>query len=119
MKIKIGATRKVFIFKNFVMKMPNTISFPYYLYGILGNYQEKIRQKEHFDLAKVLWCSPFYIFLIMEKANPIIDMDEASFVRKIKEKYKNDDLRDFMLLDLKIDNWGYIGDHLVKIDYAN
>ena len=120
MKISKGATRNVLIFKQFVIKIPTIKEYRLFLKGILANLQEKKWSGHHIDLAKVLFCSKFGLFLIMERADVISNnIDWASFQLMIKSKYQYDNLQDFLLSDLKPSNWGYIRDHLVKIDYGN
>ncbi len=124
MKMDLGATRRVFIFKNFVVKIPNTQEYKLFICGILANLQEKLWSGCHPDLAKVLWCSPLGLVLIMERAitlstDELREFDWLKFKEDLEEKYKDDDLGEFMLSDTKPDNWGYVGDRLVKIDYGN
>ena len=125
MKIEIGATRRVFIFNNFVIKIPNTKEYRLFLSGILANLQEKLWSGSHPDLAKVKWCSLLGLILIMEKAESIgccgyfEDETWDAFQDMLQERYKDDELSEFMLSDPKPSNWGYIGDRLVKIDYGD
>lgn len=115
-----GATRIVFIFKKFVIKIPNVREYKLFLYGILSNLQEKTFSKmKREDLAHVYFCSPFGLFLIMQRAEVTSDMNERRFIRMIYKKYKDDDLRCFMIADCKPDNWGYINGNLVKVDYGD
>jgi len=119
-----GATRKVFVCNKFVIKIPNFKEYRLFLFGILANMQEKEWSGRHRDLAKVLYCFPFGLFLIMEKAYVIGERmkDNESwlfFSEMIEERYKNDELKEFILSDAKPYNWGYIGDRLVKIDYGS
>jgi hypothetical protein len=132
MVIKRGATRIVFVFKRVVIKIPNNQGYKLFLYGILANLQEKSfsRGCSRDDLAKVKFCSPLGFFLIMEKAEPIkleelweTDWEDADeweqFSNFLHERYKDDDMKDFMLSDSKPSNWGYINGRLVKIDYGD
>ena len=120
MKFNHGSTRNVFIFKHFVIKVPTIQEYRLFLNGLLANLQEKQWSGHHPDLAKVIFCTKSGLFLIMEKANVISTaVDTASFQAMIERHYQNDDLRAFMISDAKPSNWGYIGVHLVKIDYGN
>jgi hypothetical protein len=125
MRIELGVTRRVFIFNKFVVKIPSTKEYKLFLNGILANLQEKQRSGQHPDLASVLWCDPLGLFLFMEKADAVgypgwfEDEMWGPFQEMLAEKYKDDDLKEFLLSDPKPSNWGYIGDKLVKIDYGN
>jgi hypothetical protein len=117
MRTELGATRKVFVFKRFVIKVPNTQEYRLFLHGILANFQEKLWSGYHADLARVLWCSFLSLVLVMERADVISDDD--SLLEQLEAKYADDDLKEFLLRDHKSSNWGYIGNRLVKIDYGN
>lgn len=116
-----GTTRKVYIFKNFVIKLPCNSK------GILANLREKYISKlnttywNRKDLAKVKFCDILGLFLIMEKAERINynSIDWFDFIEVIEGKYNDDVLRDLMLSDSNITNWGYINKQLAKIDYGN
>jgi hypothetical protein len=74
----------------------------------------------HKDLAKVKYYNRYGLFLIMDKARVISNkIDWLKFTEYLERKYKNDNMKEFMLSDNKPNNWGYIGKHLVKIDYGN
>ena len=120
MKIKQGATRKVFVFKKVVVKIPTIIEYRLFLNGILANLQEKSFSGIHSDLAKVKFCDKLGLILIMEKVDVLSnDINWLDFNNSLKEKYKNDKLKDFLLSDCKPSNWGYINNHLVKVDYGD
>lgn len=121
MDICLGATRRVFVFKNFVVKVPNIQEYRLFLHGILANIQENTFSKiGRSDLAKVKFCSKFGFILIMERANIISnEVDASDFFDMINQKYKDDYMKDFMISDLKSSNWGYVNGQLVKIDYGN
>ena len=121
MKIERGCTRIVFVFKKFVIKIPNLlVQYDHFLYGLLANLQEKNMYGKHKDLAKVFYCNKLGIFLIMEKAEVVSnDIDIGEFCDLLTDKYKDDKLKEFMLSDWKPSNWGYIRGRLVKIDYGD
>lgn len=119
--IKHGATRIVFIFNKFVIKIPNIKEYKLFLNGILANLQEKIFSGTHPDLCPVIFCDRLGLILIMEKAIIFKEtaINEKSFCALIKNKYKKDNYKEFMLSDLKSSNWGILNTKLVKIDYGN
>lgn len=119
--IKIGSTRIVFIFKNFVIKIPTIKEIRLFKKGLKCNLSEnRLSKIGRTDLARVKFCSPNGVFLIMEKATPVdLNINWLNFLFMLEEKYKNDTMKDTMLLDSKPSNWGFIDKRLVKIDYAN
>lgn len=122
MQIKKGITRIVFIFDKIVIKIPNFHTWKQMLNGFLANMNEREFNKiNHIGLAKVYFSSIYGFFLIMEKADEIIDIDEYKFRVIINKKYKFDELSDFILSDLKKDNFGYRKNTktIIKIDYGN
>lgn len=87
---------------------------------MLSNLQENKWNGKHKDLAKVLFCDKLGLILVMEKATVIRNtVNWNCFKCYIERKYKNDNLRNFMISDCKPSNWGFIGKRLVKIDYGN
>lgn len=124
MNIKLGATRKVFIFNNIVIKTPNMKEYRLFINGILSNLQEKEFSKiGRKDLAKVIFCDKLGLFLIMKKLNEVdVNINWIEFRNKLEEIYQNEDdnMKQFMLSDMKPSNWGYDENGmLVKIDYGN
>lgn len=121
MEIKHGSTRIVFIFKQFVIKTPNVKEYRLFLNGILSNLQEKEWSKiGRKDLCKVHFCDVFGLVLIMRKAKPLQrNIKFKRFKEILNQKYKDDNLKEFMLSDLKLSNWGWVDGKLVKVDYGS
>lgn len=122
MQLKTSTTRIVFVFNNFVLKFPNIKSWKQLLWGLLANMQEREFNKiNHAALGCIYFSNIHGLFLIMEKADKILDIDELSFRKIMKIKYKNDDISKFILSDLKRDNFGYRRNtkEIIKIDYGN
>lgn len=114
-----GATRVVFVFDRFVVKVPNFFEWRLFLWGLLSNMQERLWSGKHPDLARVLWADPLGLVVVMEKAE-IIPYERRTELRQLlKQRYKDDDLRPFLLSDCKYTNWGYVKGRLVKIDYGS
>ena len=119
-KIERGATRIVFIFKTFVIKIPSFKQYNLFLHGLLANLQENLWTGQHPDLAKVHFCGKLGFFLVMEKAEVLSNhVDWGETLDGLREKYKDDELSEFMLSDFKPSNWGYVNCMLKKIDYGN
>jgi len=132
MKINTGGTtRLVLEFKNFVVKLPNfTHSWFNFIQGIVCNINENQTYKFNLDkqylLAPVLWCSWGGWILIMKKADvkrhleevinsPKLNLDPELEVLQRYSKWINQSLGG----DDKCDNYGYIDNILVKIDYGS
>lgn len=119
MKIGKGSTRIVLILSKFVIKIPSLTSYKLFLNGILSNLSEKQWSGHHADLARVYYCNKSGLFLVMERARVVSNnVNWLKFENMLEDKYKNDELKDFLLSDAKPSNWGYISGKLKKIDYA-
>lgn len=123
-----GVTRIVLEFKNIVVKIPNfSYQWDHFLLGLIANIRESRTYKYNKNselLCPVLWCSWGGWVLIMKKA----DVE-----KHIKEVNADSTLEDDPNLELRLryskwidagfggddkcDNYGYIGEKLVKIDY--
>lgn len=118
MKITQGSSRIVFIFENYVLKIPSFKQYDHFLLGLLGNLRERKMSGRHPDLAKVCWCFPLGLCLCMERAYPIFVDDWGKFKDELEVRYQDDEMKDFMLQDTKPSNWGIIRARRVKIDYG-
>lgn len=127
-----GCTRIVFILKNIVIKIPRfTYSWEHFLKGIIGNIQEnktwkynsgKWESGNSYLLCPVVFCSWGGWILIMKRADikkhieeirnesQCLDAIETRYSKWVEVGFKGDD---------KPDNYGYIGDQLVKVDYGS
>lgn len=118
---KQGSTRIVFVFKNIVIKIPSFVEYKLFLYGLLANIQEctfsKINRK---DLGKIYFVSKFGFINIMKRYK-VLGWDDWEYIKKeIEKTYEKDDMKDFMLSDLKPQNWG-VDEYgrYIKIDFGN
>jgi hypothetical protein len=119
-----GVTRIVFVFKTFVVKIPNfTCQWNHFLKGIIGNIEEsktweynsgEYENGNSYLLCPVLWCSWGGWVLVMKRAETftyeeweaMIDTD----IREHKKHFSGDDT---------MSNYGMIDGRIVKIDYAD
>jgi hypothetical protein len=62
MKIKLGGTRIVLIFKNVVVKIPLPLTFKNLIIGIASNYNEAIKWKTADEHTKKLLCPVHFHF---------------------------------------------------------
>lgn len=106
-----GVTRLVFIFKDFVVKIPNfTCQWNHFLSGLIGNMEEfktwKYNKSEL--LCPILWASWGGWILIMKRVEVCTYEDEIDYTPWVTAGFGGDD---------KPDNYGYLDNKLVKIDY--
>lgn len=128
-----GITRTVFIFKNIVIKIPNTSSWRQFLRGLIANIDQKHRWDEAKSwkggkpelLGPVLFCSWGGWFLIMPRIDVEKHIQECYDMyhhgnldnrRRIEKRYKKW-IKAGHGGDDKCDNYGYYQNRLVKIDY--
>ena len=126
MKIKRnGICRIVFLIGEYAIKVPNfTYCWHHFLQGLLSNINEnktwkyngfdKNRKKVRDDLlCPVIWCSWGGWILVMKKAVPCTFVSEGGdyidFSKWIVCGWGGDD---------KADNYGYIDNKIVKLDYG-
>jgi len=120
MKMAKGATRSVFVFKRFVVKVPTFLSWRLFLNGLLANMQEELFSGVDDCLCPVMYSDIFGFVLIMERAYVIPNrVNNLNFLNYLEAKYKNNNMREFILSDSKPSNWGILEGRLVKIDYGN
>lgn len=123
MKIDKGITRTVFVFKNKVLKIPTFREWRLFLHGMIANINEgdcykNLSKRE--DLAEVYYYNKLGIFLIMERVNVCDNNEWYSLLELLKEKYKDDELKELFMSDYKPGNWGRRSDGtFVKIDYGD
>lgn len=120
MKIKKGATRIVFVFNGFVVKIPNfLVQHDHFLIGCCANWSERktCRQFRGWGgmavkhrVIPTWFCSWFGLFQIQAKASVLkndafLNDYEKAFFKKITS-------------DIKPPNFGYYKGRLVCIDYG-
>jgi len=122
MEIKYGTTRTVFMFKNFVIKIPSFTEYRLFLYGLISNKNEQRIYKDFkYDfLCPVYYCTPLGFMLFMERANCFQNTDNSSLnvKNKLKTLYEKSDLYAFIMSDFKVSNFGLLNNRIVKIDYG-
>ena len=120
LKIKKGTNRIVFIFKKYVVKIPNfTHSWQNFIVGILSNIRENETYKYNKHKTEINYLCPslfcFGGFLqIMLKAKPMTSEDYyvyyEMYVEQIKKYFPGDD---------NYTNYGFLNGRPVKIDYGS
>lgn len=141
--MEIGSTRIVFIFKSVVIKIPNfTHSWQNFLKGLIANMSERRTWKYNsgkyetgysFLLCPVMWSSWGGWIVVMKRADMyrheyeiralpemkmMVDHNASMLAYKIwaEMRYKEWIEAGFNS-DIKVDNFGYYENRLVKIDY--
>ena len=128
-----GISRTVFIFKNFVIKVPKIrYGWYYFIVGLCSNIEENrcwkaliLNPEMRELLAPVKWCSWGGWMLIMQKANvtkhitELNGKEDGENYREFRQQYYKDWINAGLGGDDKPDNYGYINNKLVKVDYPN
>lgn len=104
-----GTMRRVFVFKNIVIKIPLNLK------GYLANMNEiynwyKYKQYKEY-LCPIIFHDLLGLMLVMKRVQPVYDLDEydISFM----------DYTIPVFNDIKRNNFGLLNGKLVKIDYGN
>jgi len=119
-KLYKGATRTVLVFKQIVIKIPTFLSWRLFLNGLLANMQEKLFSGVDDCLCPVVYANNFGFVLMMKKASIIpLRVNHSAFCSYLENRYKNNNMKEFILSDLKPSNWGILEGKLVKVDYGN
>lgn len=121
--IKTGSNRLVFIFKNFVIKIPfpprlgKHRTWKNFITGILANMNEydtwrwnKYRSEIIEKLCPIIYSNCFGLMNIMRKANLF---QEEEFNNLCTEDYAD------VCSDIHINNFGELNGKLVVIDYGH
>lgn len=118
MKIDIkGTTRIVFVFKNFVIKIPNfTHCHQHFLQGCYANWSERQFCKSFKGVENIIWrvapsywCSWFGLFQIQAKCEPKLEHLTKEEVEEFKDLHGG---------DYKKENFGWYKGRLVCLDYV-
>ena len=109
-----GVSRIVFLIGNIAIKIPNfTVQHDHFLIGCLANWTERKRTKESCDdyfpkIAPTYFCSWFGLVSIQKRVVELgrdLDWKERTYFINYTT-------------DLKKENFGYIKNQVVCIDYA-
>lgn len=113
--IKIGCTRIVFILKTIVIKIPNFLyQHNHFLQGCYANWSERYFTKIFKNniliekVAPTLFCSYFGLISIQKK---VIELNRNLTTEEINHFQE-------ITSDIKIQNFGYLNNKLVCIDYT-
>ena len=114
-----GITRIVFVFHFFVVKIPNIFNYLHCIKGLLANIQEtntyRWNSGKYYTwkcslLCPVFWASWGGWIIVMKRARVLTKEEfESADTRLHREHFYGDD---------KFNNYGYIDNRVVKIDYG-
>ncbi|MGL6185563.1 MAG: hypothetical protein ACRC1T_09325 [Clostridium chrysemydis] len=112
MKIKRGLYKRVFIFKNFVVKTPIDFNGVKAILSEQYGYITVDKDKRHMLLK--IYFIPLIPLSIQRKVDICLDSDWD----KIREEFSFNNCKRYeVFTDLKPNNFGYYKGKLVKIDY--
>jgi hypothetical protein len=114
MNLKYGLTRTVLLIGKYAIKFPRIRwGWKFFLMGFVANLQEKETYERFKDFYNIKLCPVLFgfagIILIMRR----VDKHVESF-EEIEEYIKNNNTS----IDLNFENFGYIDNELVLVDYA-
>lgn len=119
MTIKKGVTRIVFVFKKFVIKIPNfTYSHGNFLSGCSANWDERKYTKAFYKCKDCNWnnkVAPTYYssWFGLLNIQPRVKILNRDLTEEEIIYFKESNIE-----DLKSENFGYLNNKLVCIDYA-
>jgi hypothetical protein len=117
---KIGATRIVILFSKVAVKIPTFKNWEMFLYGLLGNIQERRFRKMYPKeteraLPPVLFSLPGGFLVIQKRVRPV--RHKGFFFLALAEVIATSSLdAEFWKNDPKMENFGYLENRLVKVD---
>lgn len=115
---RFGSYRKVFIFKNIVIKIPRDIL------GMLVNMNE-IYNWHHYKKLRQFLCPIIFhdllgLIIIMKKADiPSDTKYNNNYLREFRDRFISEDFVHPIANDIKLYNFGILNNSIVKIDYGN
>lgn len=114
MILKKGATRFVFVFSKWVIKVPYLTQFDNFLLGLLANRQEKLWNGVSKKLCPVIFSFPLGFFLVMKRCELLSEWPHNDF-------YENFINEPGLLLPVeeKLDSFGILNGQIVAIDYGS
>lgn len=127
MRLEYGRTRLVVLVGQSALKFPRiNEGFINFLLGLIHNINEFNRHKNRSDLelARVRWCAPFGLLLIMERLIPFHvggwDKGEHMAVTEALKEEFSDLIDEGIAVDIHTGNFGYrLDGTLVCLDYGD
>ncbi|WP_376956426.1 hypothetical protein ABNQ39_00270 (plasmid) [Azospirillum sp. A26] len=113
---RAGATRLVLFIGGYVVKLPSPHSWRTFLWGLLGNMQERQFSRCGWDgLCPVIFALPGGFLNVMPRARPMTREEWFSFD---PEQFTN--RQDYIIpAEHKMDSFGWLDGRVVAIDYGS
>lgn len=120
MEIKKGATRCVILTEKYAIKLPRIKTFQAFLWGLLGNLQEKtFSRTKHPKLCPVLFSVPLGFCNVMPKAVPITEEQYVSMDMMTFAQWNEDDADEgYLPTEGKQSCIGLLNGQIVIVDYG-
>lgn len=115
MQFKQGATRYVFLIRQYAIKIPRCSAWKLFLHGLLANMQECLFAKAGWqELCPVLWSLPGGFLLVMPRCEPITaPLTKDEYLALVEHP-------DYTVpAEHKQDSFGIYQGRLVAIDYGS
>ena len=115
---RFGSTRTTILIGKYAIKIPSFVEYRLFLYGLLGNLQEKEfwdglpDSRDH--MCPVLFSFPGGFFNIMARAEPVTMEQFLIYADDWYQEAKAYSIP----VECKMDSWGYVDGKLVAIDYG-
>ncbi len=119
MKIKYGTTRTVILIGKYAFKFPTIVEWRLFLYGLLGNMQERKfwqqQPESQHMMCPVLSAIPGGFVTVMRRATPV---SVGEWDTKEKEWFDRAVILNIPV-ENKPDSWGVLEGRVVAIDYGS
>lgn len=112
MNIRKGATRWVFCFRGYAVKIPSFYSWRHFLQGLIANMQERRFAGYNRLLCPVLFAVPGGFLLVMPKVEQPISIHDYEIALAIVDRYT-------LPVERKLDSFGYLNGEIVAVDYGS
>ena len=113
--MKTGATRIVFLVGSYALKIPSMHSWQTFLWGLLGNMQERLFWTTRWpELCPVLFSLPGGWLVVMSTAQPLTDEEGGEVPEDWCERGEY-----VVPAEMKRDSFGVLNGKIVAIDYGS
>ncbi len=115
MKITSGASRVVILVGRWAIKLPHLgHGWRRFCLGMVANMDERLWSGFDERLCPVLFCAPLGLFLVMRRVDRVLHSESEVEEIGVREFFADVPVAQ----DENPDNYGYIGNRLVCVDYA-
>ena len=116
---RFGSTRTAILVGDYAIKIPSFVEYRLFLYGLLGNMQEKTfwdglpDSREY--MCPIIFAMPGGFFNIMRRAKPVTM--EQFLVNA--DRWYDEAISHSIPVENKMDSWGILDGKLVVVDYGS